>query len=158
VAIGPVPLRTARGAGRLGFVRDRLPDDRAEEAAPFERGLGAAFEERLFRDAGGEDVRVAMVANVHRCLIRHLLHTPERSAGHGPPMWSETCTVRGEPRGRPMKRFRCGDVIPGCDQEFTGADDDDILRAVAEHAARNHDVPTLTPEMLAAVRAATVTT
>jgi len=57
-----------------------------------------------------------------------------------------------------MKRFRCGDVIPGCDQEFSGATDDDIVREVAEHAARDHDVPTLTPETIAAVRAATVTT
>jgi hypothetical protein len=59
VAMGPVPLRTARGAGRVDFdrpfadvLRDRLPDDRVFEE--LERVL-------LFDDAGGEDVRVAMV-------------------------------------------------------------------------------------------------
>ena len=61
VAMGPVPLRTARGAGRVDFdrpfaadvERDRLPDDRVFEE--LERDV------LLFDDAGGEDVRVAML-------------------------------------------------------------------------------------------------
>jgi hypothetical protein len=55
-------LRTDRGAGRVDFdrpfgadllLRDRLPDDRVFEEA--------ARDAPLFDDAGGEDVRVAMV-------------------------------------------------------------------------------------------------
>jgi predicted small metal-binding protein len=57
-----------------------------------------------------------------------------------------------------MKRFRCGDVIPGCDLELTGDDDEALLRAVAAHAARDHGVPALDPETIHAVRDATVTT
>jgi hypothetical protein len=63
VAIGPGPFRTALGAGRLDllevrrfdedFLRVWLPDDRVLEAAEL-----LAL---LFDDAGGEDVRVAMV-------------------------------------------------------------------------------------------------
>jgi hypothetical protein len=64
VAIGPVPLRTALGAGRVDFfdlafddvdlLRDWLPDDRVFEEAERVDAL-------LFDDAGGEDVRVAML-------------------------------------------------------------------------------------------------
>ncbi len=71
-AIGPVPLRTARGAGRIGrllldrpfdvgtLVRDRLPDDRVLEDAVLRALLAPGA--LLFDDAGGEDVRLAMVA------------------------------------------------------------------------------------------------
>jgi hypothetical protein len=53
----------------VDFLRDWLPDDRVLEEEPA-RGL------LLFDDAGGEDVRVAMVTNLrdrHSC---HRLHTP----------------------------------------------------------------------------------
>jgi hypothetical protein len=81
VAIGPGPLRTARGGLRFDFEERRrddlrrawLPDDRVfEEAEP---------EPLLFRDAGGEDVRVAMVRRLCECPTRHTLHTPDRSRG-----------------------------------------------------------------------------
>ncbi|HET7387573.1 MAG TPA: hypothetical protein VFJ19_13030 [Nocardioidaceae bacterium] len=62
VETGPGPLRTARGAGRFddlaverplaGLLRVWLPDDRDVDP---ERG------DFRFRDAGGEDVRVAMM-------------------------------------------------------------------------------------------------
>jgi hypothetical protein len=81
--MGPVPLRTARGAGRVELdrpfaadvLRDRLPDDRVFEE--LERVL-------LLDDAGGEDVRVAMVTNLgdrHTC---HMLHTPEDATENRP--------------------------------------------------------------------------
>jgi hypothetical protein len=66
MAIGPGPFRTARGAGLFaledervddeGFRRVWLPDDRVLE--------GAVLVPLLFRDAGGEDVRVAMVRSL----------------------------------------------------------------------------------------------
>ena len=37
-----------------------------------------------------------------------------------------------------MKSFRCGDVVPGCQREFLGADRDAVLAQVAEHARADH--------------------
>ena len=37
-----------------------------------------------------------------------------------------------------MKSFACGDVVPGCDARFVCASDDDVLAAVARHAADVH--------------------
>jgi predicted small metal-binding protein len=54
-----------------------------------------------------------------------------------------------------MKRFRCGDVMPGCDVAFTG-DEQGILREVAIHAQREHGIDALPAEAVAAVRAAIV--
>ncbi|HSE10217.1 MAG TPA: hypothetical protein VLB29_16270 [Nocardioidaceae bacterium] len=71
-------MRTARGAGRFAledervddedFRRDWLPDDRVFE--------GAVLLPLLFRDAGGEDVRVAMVTRVFQGHTSLTLHTP----------------------------------------------------------------------------------
>ncbi len=85
--MGPVPFRTARGEGRVdvfverpfaaGFLRDWLPDDRVEDPDPFEPAPeGVDLEVPLFRDAGGEDVRVAMLVNVHRSHTSPRLPTP----------------------------------------------------------------------------------
>jgi predicted small metal-binding protein len=44
-----------------------------------------------------------------------------------------------------MKRFWCGAVIPNCNAKFEGESEQDILRQVAAHAARDHglaEVPT----------------
>src|SRR5205085_652843 len=84
VAMGPGPLRTARGEGRLdllerplpllaGFLRAWLPDDRvvAEDAR-----MDVFLDVPRFRDAGGEDVRVAMLTNLRDRHTRHLPHTP----------------------------------------------------------------------------------
>ena len=86
-AIGPVPFRTARGAGRLdffverpfaaGFLRDWLPDDRVVDPDPFGPALGVGLEVPFVRDAGGEDVRVAMLPNVHRRHTSPRLPTPD---------------------------------------------------------------------------------
>jgi hypothetical protein len=81
VATGPVPFRTALGAGRLDlerpfdddFRRVWLPDDRVFEEV--ERVV------LLLDDAGGEDVRVAMLPNVHRCHTSPSVHTPGGRAG-----------------------------------------------------------------------------
>lgn len=53
-----------------------------------------------------------------------------------------------------MKRFNCGDVVPGCETTFVAADEGEILVAVGQHA---HDDPGLTEvpdELVAQVRAA----
>jgi len=74
-------LRTARGAGRVDFdfalleevLRDWLPDDRDRELP--EPPLRVDPE---VRDAGGEDVRVAMA---RRLRDRHTSHTHPTPSG-----------------------------------------------------------------------------
>lgn len=56
-----------------------------------------------------------------------------------------------------MKTFACGDVVPGCSARFSAADDDGILALVAGHAAADHGLTDVGPELVAAVRARIVT-
>lgn len=51
-----------------------------------------------------------------------------------------------------MKQFSCGDVVPGCQRTFRGADDDQVLAQVAGHAKDDHDLAVLSPALLAQVR------
>lgn len=53
-----------------------------------------------------------------------------------------------------MKRFACGDVVPGCDARFHGDDDEVILGQVALHAASDHGLPTVDEPLVQAVLAA----
>ena len=53
-----------------------------------------------------------------------------------------------------MKSFACGDVVPGCDATFLGADDGTILAQVADHAADSHGLTEVPAELVAAVTAA----
>ena len=53
-----------------------------------------------------------------------------------------------------MKTFACGDVVPGCDARFVCPTDDDILTAVAHHAATDHGLTSIPTELIEAVRAA----
>lgn len=53
-----------------------------------------------------------------------------------------------------MKQFVCGDVVPGCGVRFSGPTDDDILQQVAAHAAADHDLHEVPPEVVDAVRGA----
>jgi predicted small metal-binding protein len=50
-----------------------------------------------------------------------------------------------------MKKFRCGDLIPGCAATFAGSTEE-ILAAVAGHARRDHGVTEVTSELADAVR------
>ncbi|GII25292.1 DUF1059 domain-containing protein [Planosporangium mesophilum] len=54
-----------------------------------------------------------------------------------------------------MKKFRCGDIIPGCDASYTG-DEASILASCAVHATKDHGLPEFSPELAAQVRAAMV--
>jgi predicted small metal-binding protein len=53
-----------------------------------------------------------------------------------------------------MKHFACGDVVPGCTAEFEGNTDEDILSLVGAHAVADHELATVPPELVGAVRAA----
>lgn len=54
-----------------------------------------------------------------------------------------------------MKKFRCGDVVPGCTQAFAGSTDE-ILLAVAGHARRDHGLVEIPDELVVQVRSAMV--
>ena len=51
-----------------------------------------------------------------------------------------------------MKRFACGDVVPGCDALFFSPTDDEILADVAVHAAAVHGMSSVPDEVVAQVR------
>jgi predicted small metal-binding protein len=53
-----------------------------------------------------------------------------------------------------MKTFACGDVIPGCSASFSAPSEGGILAQVAGHAAADHGVTDITPELIQAVRQA----
>lgn len=50
-----------------------------------------------------------------------------------------------------MFKLACGDVMPGCAATFENADRDALMQAVAAHAAADHGITDLTPEVVAAV-------
>ncbi|WP_369052146.1 DUF1059 domain-containing protein [Kineococcus terrestris] len=52
-----------------------------------------------------------------------------------------------------MKAFRCGDVLPGCHEEFVGADRDSVVAQVARHAREVHGLDAVPPAVLAQVDA-----
>ena len=52
-----------------------------------------------------------------------------------------------------MKKFACEQVVPGCDGVVTGATDDEVLAAAAEHAAEAHGMSEVPDEVVAANRA-----
>jgi predicted small metal-binding protein len=56
-----------------------------------------------------------------------------------------------------MKSFACGDVVPGCDARWVCDTDDDILAAVAQHAAAEHGLTSVPAGLVDAVRGAIVT-
>ena len=48
----------------------------------------------------------------------------------------------------------CGDVMPGCAATFTADSEDELLGLVAPHAAADHGIDEITPEVLEAVKGA----
>ena len=52
------------------------------------------------------------------------------------------------------KRIACGDVVQGCQFTAEGGTEEELLAAVKAHAAEDHGVNEVTPELAAKVRAA----
>ena len=48
----------------------------------------------------------------------------------------------------------CGDVMPGCAATFSAETEEDLLAQVVPHAAEEHDITDLTPEVVETVKAA----
>ena len=51
-----------------------------------------------------------------------------------------------------MKRFACGDVVPGCDATFVCDSEDDVLAQVAQHAAAVHGMTEVPDSVVVQVR------
>ncbi|GAA1160602.1 DUF1059 domain-containing protein [Nocardioides aquiterrae] len=55
-----------------------------------------------------------------------------------------------------MFKLACGDVMPGCAATFENADRGALMSAVASHAAADHGITDLTPDVVAAVESKVV--
>ena len=55
-----------------------------------------------------------------------------------------------------MFKLACGDVMPGCAARFENPDRGALMAAVASHAAADHGITDLTPEVVAAVESKVV--
>jgi predicted small metal-binding protein len=51
-----------------------------------------------------------------------------------------------------MKRFACGDLVPGCTASWVAADDDELIHLLEWHAAEAHGMTSVPAELLRAVR------
>jgi len=52
------------------------------------------------------------------------------------------------------KHIACGDVVPGCKFTVSAATEEDLIRKVAEHAAKEHGITDISPELAVKVKAA----
>ncbi len=52
------------------------------------------------------------------------------------------------------KRIACNDVVPGCTFTATAATEEELLKKVVEHAAHDHGITNVTPEVAAKVKSA----
>ena len=49
-------------------------------------------------------------------------------------------------------KLACGDVMPGCSARFESTDRDRLMSQIGAHAAEEHGVTTITPDILRAVQ------
>jgi predicted small metal-binding protein len=52
------------------------------------------------------------------------------------------------------KELRCGDLMPGCKAVIQGKDEAEVMAKAAEHAKRDHNMPTMSPDVTAKARKA----
>ena len=52
------------------------------------------------------------------------------------------------------KQIACNDIVLGCDFTATAGSESELIGKVAEHAASDHGVKEVTPELAAKVKAA----
>jgi predicted small metal-binding protein len=52
------------------------------------------------------------------------------------------------------KQIACGDVVEGCAWKASAKTEEELLKDVAAHAAQEHGVEDVTPELAARVKAA----
>jgi predicted small metal-binding protein len=52
------------------------------------------------------------------------------------------------------KRIACAEIVPDCPFTASAATEEELLEKVAAHAARDHGITEVTPELAARVKAA----
>ena len=52
------------------------------------------------------------------------------------------------------KHIACNDIVPGCAFEASAGNDEELLQQVTTHAAKDHGVQEVTPELAEKVKAA----
>lgn len=50
-------------------------------------------------------------------------------------------------------QFSCGDVMPGCQAQFRADSTEQLMREVSAHAAADHGIDEVTPDIASAVEA-----
>jgi predicted small metal-binding protein len=55
-----------------------------------------------------------------------------------------------------MKEFRCGKLVPGCDAQFEGETEDEIMTEIAAHARDEHGMDEVPPEIVDKIRASLI--
>jgi predicted small metal-binding protein len=93
----------------------------------------------------------AFVPEVATAQNRSRTADAERSLNLGARRADVHCTDRRRKRAD-MKQFACGDVVPGCQARFVCSTEEEILAEVAAHAAADHDLVTIPPELVEQVR------
>jgi predicted small metal-binding protein len=58
------------------------------------------------------------------------------------------------PQTRDAVHISCAEIMPGCSFTASAATEEELLKKVVDHAARDHGITNLTPEMAAKVKAA----
>jgi predicted small metal-binding protein len=53
-----------------------------------------------------------------------------------------------------MKRIACGDIVPDCTWTARASTEDELIEQVVAHAAHDHGIAEVTPELAARVRSA----
>lgn len=51
-----------------------------------------------------------------------------------------------------MKKFACGDVVPGCQAHWVCSTEEEVLAQVAAHARHDHGLHEISDELVSAVR------
>lgn len=52
-----------------------------------------------------------------------------------------------------MKEFRCGAIVPGCEEVFAGESEDAILEVISGHARDEHGMDEVPSEIVDLIRA-----
>ena len=58
------------------------------------------------------------------------------------------------PEHQKRKNIACGDVVPGCTFTASADSEEELVKKVIAHAAQDHGVSEITPELAAKVQAA----
>jgi len=58
------------------------------------------------------------------------------------------------PAAQNVKYINCAEIMPGCSFTASATTEEELVKKVAAHAAQQHGITDLTPELAAKVRAA----